>query len=143
MRDENSIVRDRQLAIRREMDRRDISIKAVALDGGWKDPSTILSYFPNPEGAKEPATMSVAALYRLIRTGALPVDLLSLLLPEGHLIVKAPVEIDHDTISEAVQDYLHEKERAHHPESEAGREIGPGEDKVLRLKVARLRAVAG
>jgi hypothetical protein len=35
---------------------------------------------------------------------------------------------------------LNEKERAHHPESEAGREIGPNEDNVLRGKFASVRA---
>lgn len=136
MRDENMIVRERQLLIRREMDRRDISIKAVQLDGGWKDPSTVSSYFPNPEGKKEPATMSVAALYRLIATKALPVDLLSLLLPAGHLIVRVPEELDHDEIAQAMADYLAEKQRAHHPESEAGREISPNEDAKLRQRFA-------
>lgn len=143
MRDENSIVRERQQLIRREMDRRSITIKQVQLDGEWKDPSTVLSYFPNPEGKREPATMSVAALYRLISTKALPIDLLSLLLPPGHLIVQAPEAIDHDEIAGVLHDYLQTKERAHHPESPAGREIAPCEDNVLRGKFARVRSAAG
>lgn len=140
MRDENTIVRERQLAIRREMDRRDISIKAVQYDGGWKNPSTVLSYFPNPEGKAEPATLSVATLYRLLRSAALPVDLLSMLLPDGLRIVGVPEEVDHDEIAAVLHDYLCTKERAHHPESEDGREIGPGEDNVLRCKFAEVKA---
>lgn len=135
MHDENVIVRERQRLIRREMDRRGIMVKQVQLDGGWDTPSTVQSYFP---ADKEPATMSVAALYRLIRTRALPVDLLSFLLPDGHLIVKAPEGINHDEIAECFHDYLTTKERAHHPESEAGREIGPNEDAALTAKVVRL-----
>jgi hypothetical protein len=134
--DENTIVRGNQLLIRREMDRRGISIKQVQLDGGWKDPSTVMSYFPNPDGKGVPQTMSVAALYRLISTKALPVDLLSLLLPSGHVIVQVPEAVDHDEISEAVCDYLREKERAHRPDSECGPAIGPNEDASLRDKFA-------
>lgn len=140
MRDENSIVRERQLLIRREMDRREIAIKAVQLDGGWKDPSTVLSYFPNPEGKKEPATMSVAALYRLISTKALPIDLLSLLLPDGYQIVRVPEEVDHNEFADWVHEYLAEKARAHRPDSEDGPAIGPGEHNALCRKVVRLKA---
>jgi len=137
--DANKIVRERQRLIRRQMEKRGISIKAVQLDGGWETPSTVQSYFPADEKI-EPATMSVAALYRLIATKALPADLLSLLLPEGYLIVQAPVAVDHDEISEAVQDYLTAKERAHRADSECGPAIGPNEEKDLTAKVVRLRA---
>lgn len=137
--DDNRIVRDRQRLVRREMDRRGISIKAVQLDGGWSNPSTILSYFPADEHA-EPATMSVAALFRLLRTKALPSDLLSLLLPDGHVIVQVPENIDYDAISTACRDFIDSKERAHHPESEAGRDLGPTEKGELGAKVVRLRA---
>jgi hypothetical protein len=119
------------------MDRRGISIKAVQLDGGWETASTVLSYFPAAPDAV-PATMSVASLYRLLSTRALPADLLSLLLPEGHAIVRVPEGIDYDEISSACRDFIDAKEKAHHPDSEAGREIGPGESNVLRLKVARV-----
>lgn len=134
MHDENSVVRTRQLAVRREMDRRGIAIKAVQFDGGWDHASTVMSYFPNPEGLKEPATMSVAALYRLLASGALPTDLLSLLLPDGFQIVKAPESVDHDEIAEVIQDFLRTKERAHHPDSPAGREISECEDQDLKVK---------
>ena len=132
------IMRDRQCAMRREMDRRAIALKAVSFDSGIPY-STLLSYFPNADAQKEPAVMPVSAQYMLC--GAIPQDILSLLLPEGHVIVKAPVEMDHDQIGEAFHDYLHTKERAHHPESEAGREIGPNEDNILKFKA--VTAVGG
>ena len=142
MRDENTIVRERQQLIRREMDRRQISIKAVQYDGGWETSSTVLSYFPNPDGGKEPQTMSVAAFYRLISRKALPLDLLSTMLPDGFLIVRAPENINHDEIAEAMHDFLQTKERAHHPESEDGREIGPNESESLRDKFTVIQGKA-
>ena len=111
-------------------------MKAVSFDSGIPY-STLLSYFPEP-GGSIPALMPVSAQFALC--GAIPDDILSLLLPDGRLIVRAPEQIDHDQIAEALHDYLQTKERAHHPESEAGREIGPGEDNILRGKFARVKA---
>ncbi len=138
MRDETDIVRDRQLAIRRELDRRGILLKTVALDAGMSY-STVQSYFPGEKNAV-PATMSVAALYCLV--GAIPDDLLSLLLPAGRAIVQIPEGIDHDAVCEAMQEYLTEKARAHRPESECGPAIGPGEDTTLRSKLTLVQAAA-
>lgn len=138
MADATNIVRDRQKLVRREMNRRGISIKAVQLDGGWDSSSTVLSYFPEDTHA-QPAVMSVAALYRLLDTGALPADLLSLMLPPGFQIVRAPEAIDHDDVEDMFRDYLAAKGKAHHPDSEAGREIGPGEQDKLDGKVVQIR----
>lgn len=140
--DENTIVRGKQLAIRREMIRRGISIKQVQLDGGWKNSSTVLSHFPNPDGGEEPHTLSVSTLYRLLSTGALPADLLSLLLPDGFALVRAPEGINHDELSDCMVDYLAEKQRAHHPESECGAALGPVETQSLNSKVVSLVRVA-
>lgn len=141
MHDESKIVgiiRARQCAMRREIDRRGIAMKAVAMDSGIKY-ETLLTYFPADEN-KTPVQIPGSAIYAL--TGHLPADILSLLLPAGHVIVQAPEEVDHDKIAECLHDYLQAKERAHHPESEAGREIGPGEDNVLRGKWAAAKAAA-
>lgn len=139
MSDANKIVRERQRAIRREIDRRGIAIKAIQLDAGWDTPSTVLSYFPgNPE--VEPAVMSVAALFRLLDTKALPVELLSMLLPGDFAIVRVPEGINHDEIADGMVEYLAEKQRAHHPESECGPALGPKETESLDAKVVRLRA---
>jgi hypothetical protein len=139
MADSNDIVRvlkSRQCSMRREMDRRGITMKAVSFDSGIPY-SSLLSYFPN-EGSHDPALMPVSVQYALC--GVIPEDILSQLLPEGRRIVRVPEALDHDEIAEAMMEFLAEKERAHHPLSEAGREIGPGEDNVLRAKFARVRA---
>lgn len=139
MSDYDRIVRERQKLVRREMDRRGISIKAVQLDGDWSTPSTVLSYFPADRDA-QPATMSVASLYRLLDTGALPAELLSLILPPTYALIRVPEGIDHDQMAEAMQDWLAAKHAAHHPASEAGREIGPGESDTLNRKLTVVRA---
>lgn len=136
MRDETDIVRERQLAIRRELDRRGVLLKTVALDAGMSY-STVQSYFPGERDAV-PATMSVASLYKFI--GAIPDDLLSLLLPAGHVIVQVPESVDYDAVSSLCRDFIDTKDKAHHPESEAGRDIGPTEHSELGGKVVRLRA---
>lgn len=126
----NDILKMRQCAMRREMDRRGIALKAVSFDSGIPYP-TLLSYFPQ-EGGREPAVMSVAAQYALAEKDALPADILSLLLPAGKLIVAVAENVDHDEADRACREYADAKAAAHHPESEAGREIGPNEDKALR-----------
>lgn len=139
MADATTIVRERQKAIRREMNRRKIAIKAVQFDGGWDSPSTVLSYFPEDENA-QPAVMSAASFYRLF--GALPVDLLSLMLPEGYQVVRAPEEIDHDEIERLCREYLDAKGKAHRKDSPGGTEITDGEKAALDGCVVRLRAAA-
>jgi len=138
MADATNIVRDRQKLVRREMNRRGISIKAVQLDGGWDSSSTVLSYFPEDAHA-QPAVMSVAALYRLLDTEALPSDLLSLLLPPGFQIVRAPEAIDHDEVETVCRDYLAAKGKAHQADSPAGREIADCERVLLDGKVVQMR----
>jgi len=138
MRDANMIVRDRQLVIRREMDRRDISLKAVSLDSGIPY-ATIVSYFPG-ERDRAPATMSGAVIYTLLATAALPVDLMSLLLPNGFQVVKVPEGIDHDEVEGLCRDYLATKGKAHCLTSPGGREISACEQSELDAKVVRLRA---
>jgi hypothetical protein len=132
------IVRDRQLAIRREMERRGISLKAVSMDAGIQYP-TVVSYFPG-ERDREPATLNVAGLFKLIEGNSLPLDLLSMLLPAGIALVRAPEEIDHDEVEVRFRDYLAAKGRAHHPDSPGGREITDGEKRDLDAKVTQLRA---
>jgi len=139
MADYDKIVRERQGAIRRQMDARRVTVKQVQYDGGWTSPSTILSYFP-ADADREPATMSVAALVRLLDTKALPPELLSLLMPDGFRIVHVPEELDHDEIETACRDLLATKGKAHHPDSPGGREISPCERQELDSKVVALRA---
>lgn len=110
-----------------------LTLKAISLDSGI-DYDSICNY------AKGETQMGLAALDALI--GVIPDVLLSLLLSGDRVIVRTPEGIDHDQIAEACQDFLVAKHAAHHPESEAGREIGPGEDNVLRVKFARVAAGA-
>lgn len=110
-----------------------LTLKAISLDSGIGY-TTIQSY------ARGEAVMSIASLFCLI--GVVPDELLSLLLPDGRLIVQAPAEIDHDLIAEAVADYAATKNACHHPESEAGRDIGPTEHAILTGKAFKLRVPA-
>lgn len=126
----DEIVRQRQSAIRRELDRRGIALKAISFDADIPYP-TLLTYFPQ-EGGKQPVMMPTSALYALAASEAIPLDLLSLVLPTGNLIVKAPEAVDHDEASAAMRDYLRLKDQAHHPDSPGGRDIAPCEDETLR-----------
>lgn len=131
--DGSRIVRDRQKAIRRQMDRRGIHLKIVAADAGVS-PSSMASYFP-ADPAIEPAQMPTGVLFTLIEMKALPDDLLSLMLPAGVQIVRVPDDVDHDEAAQAMHDYLTTKSAAHHPDSPGGRDIAPCEDKALRSKL--------
>lgn len=108
MPDDSTIVRDIQLTIRRELDRRGLSLKVISFDSGIPY-STLLSYFPGDKDAV-PHIMPVLALRKL--TGPVPSDLLSLLLEDNWQIVRAPEECDHDAIAEACKAYLATKEKA-------------------------------
>lgn len=140
MADSNDIVRLRQSAIRRALDRRGIALKVVAMDAQISY-SSLLSYLPLDEGDK-PAMMPMGVVYALAESKAIPDDLLSLLLPTGCMIVRVPEAIDHDEVEALARDYLAAKGKAHHPESPAGREISDCEDNDLDQRAARLRAVA-
>lgn len=134
----DEIVRGRQSGIRRELDRRGIALKLVAHDSSIPYP-TLLTYFPQEGGAK-PVMLPTSALYALAASEAIPLDLLSLLLPGGFLIVRAPEAVDHDQFEEACRDYLAAKGAAHRPDSPAGREISDCEDSNLVQLRARVAA---
>jgi hypothetical protein len=143
MADANTIVRDRQLVVRRQLDARQISLKAVSFDSGIPYP-TIVSYFPG-EKDKVPATIGGAALFMLCagadgKGPALPLDLLSLILPDGFQIVRAPEELNHDEYETMCRDYLAAKGRAHQVASPGGREIADCERADLDGKIVQLRA---
>lgn len=130
------IIRERQRAIRREIGRRGIAMKQIEFDSGIAH-KTLLSYFP-ADSAVEPAQIPGGAIFALCAGRALPIDLLSLLLPDGFQIVEVPEAIDHDELSAMCADLIATKNAAHHPDSEAGREIGPGEAAKLDEKAATL-----
>ena len=136
MRCASEIIRDRQRAIRRELDRRQIPLKVLAYDSGIKY-DTLISYFPGGEG-RTPAELPSSAVFALC--GVLPDDLMNLLCPAGYAVIRVPDGIDFDDLAHGCRAYLETKDRAHHPESEAGRDIGPTEHAKLSAEVVRLRA---
>jgi hypothetical protein len=121
------IIRDRQRAMRREIDRRQILMKVVAADSGLSY-STLLTYFPAHKDVT-PVQIPGSAIFAL--TGHLPADILSLLLPAGHLIVRIPEAIDHDEIAAWAEEYNARKLAAHRADSECQEQIGPTERREL------------
>jgi hypothetical protein len=133
MSDTSTIIRQRQLAIRREMDRRGLLLKIVAQDSGIPYP-TLATYFPADPHA-EPAQIPGGAIYALADSKALPADLLSDLMPEGWAIVRVPEGIDHDAIAEWAEAYQARKLAAHRADSECAEQIGPTEHTELNAIV--------
>ena len=127
--DDNIAVRQRreQERVFRLCQRDGMTLKAISLDSGLGY-TTIQSY------AHGEAVMSIASLFRL--TGVIPDAYLSLLLPEGRQIVRAPDEIDHDVIADWAENYQREKLAAHRADSECAERIGPREQAALDDKVA-------
>lgn len=99
-----------------------LTLKAISLDSGLGY-TTIQSY------ASGSAVMSIAALFKLV--GVVPDELLSLLLPDGRQIVRAPEGINHDEIAQWADDYAARKLAAHRADSECQEQIGPGENAEL------------
>jgi hypothetical protein len=110
-----------------------LTLKAISLDSGI-DYDSVCNY------AKGDTQMPLSALNALC--GIIPNELLSLLLPERHLIVVVPDGIDHDELDAACREYLKAKAAAHHPNSPGAREISDCENVVLLEKAAKLKAVA-
>lgn len=120
----------------REAQRRGMTLKAISLDSDIPY-STLRSYAGN-NGAT--AEMCVSAIRKL--HGVLSDDLLSLLTGDGVQIITASDEIDHDSLSEVVRDYLDTKEKAHRADSPAGPAICPTKEKpILDAKATGLKAV--
>jgi hypothetical protein len=135
-----AIMRDVQRHIREQLDARGVALKVVAAKSGIPY-TTLCTYFPGNERGfveKQPAQLPAGALYSLC--GSIPDDLLNLLFPDGWALVRVPSGVDYDEVSSACRDFIAEKDRAHHPDSEAGRDIGPTENAKLASNVLRLRA---
>lgn len=80
--------------------------------------------------------MPVSAMRKLV--GVIPDELLSLLLPDGRCIVQISPYADYDEFAEGCREFNAEKDRAHHPESPAGREISDCEAHRLRSKIVHM-----
>jgi hypothetical protein len=129
-------MRDRQARMFRiamDPQRYGLTLKMIEADSGI-DYDSLRNY------ASGKTTMPITAVDCLI--DVLPDELLTLLFSNGRVLVKAPEEIDHHQIAPALRDYLRAKDDAHHPDSEAGEAIGPGEHKALCGKLALVRAAA-
>jgi hypothetical protein len=106
-----------------------LTLKAIEIDSG-------IPYASLRNYASGDTIMPITAVDAL--TGVVPDELLSLLFSGNRAIVQVPEEIDHDELADAFADYLHEKNAAHHPASEAGRDLGPNETANLNNKVVHL-----
>jgi hypothetical protein len=106
-----------------------LTLKRIEIESG-------LNYDSIRNYAAGETIMPITALDCLV--GVIPGELLSLLMPQGWAIVQVPEQIDHDELAGLFCDYLQAKEAAHHPQSEAGRDIGPNENASLNSKVVQL-----
>lgn len=136
----SSIIRERQSVIRRELDRRLISMKAISMDSGIPY-ATLLTYFPQDRN-KDAVQIPGGAIWSLVDGKAMPGDLLSMLLPDGFQIIEASEDIDHDKVAQIAHDYLQAKSAAHHPDSPGGRELSDCEKVSLGSIHTELKAVA-
>lgn len=82
--------------------------------------------------------MPVPVLLKLV--DVIPDELLSRLTQlVMRCMVKLPAEMDFDDVSDACRAFIAAKDRFHHPESEAGRELGPTETAELGCQIVQLR----
>jgi hypothetical protein len=132
----SSIIRERQGAIRRALDRRNISMKIIAMDSEIPY-ATLLTYFPADRN-KEAVQIPGGAIYDLIEHQAMPDDLLSMLLPDGAHILRGSEEIDHDAMARVAHEYLATLLAVHNPDAT---ELSDAEISALDMKAAHLQAV--
>lgn len=110
-----------------------LTLKAISLDTG-------IGYSTIQTWANGSSVMSVTSLFQLV--GVIPNELLSLLLPAGHVIVEVPEGIDHDIIAPMFAGYLRGKDEAHHPDSPGGREISDCERHSLDAHLIQVVSLA-
>jgi hypothetical protein len=113
-----------------------LCLKAISIDSGIKY-ETLRSYAGNKE---ETAMMPISALCKLV--GVIPDELLSQLLEPVNraLVENDPQSGDHDTLAGNCIDFASRAVRYRHPDSEAGVDISPNEDRDLHASRRRLRA---
>lgn len=106
-----------------------LTLKMIQTDSG-------LGYDSLRNYASGDTIMPLTALDALV--GVIPDELLSLLLSDDRAIVRVPEGIDLDGLADGFAEFLHTKNAFHHPESEAGRDLGPGEQAALTAKIVHL-----
>jgi predicted transcriptional regulator len=109
-----------------------LTLKMIAADSGLNSQS-VRNY------AAGETEMPLSALDALI--GVMPSELLSLLLPGGYLLMRAPDGVDYDEYEKHCRTFLSLKGEAHRHDSPDGRDISVCEDAKLKLAVVPLRAV--
>lgn len=123
-----------QISVFEQAAERGITAKVIHYDTGG--PGVGLSLSILGQYARGESAMGGPTLVRLI--GIVPDDLLSMLLPDGHQIIKVPEGIDLDGLADSFAEFLATKNAFHHPESEAGRDLGPTEHATLTAKIVHL-----
>ena len=88
--------------------------------------------------ARGETALSGPSILKLLNV--LPESIVSMLLPDGALIVRTPDEMNHDDFEDCCREFVATKGAAHHVDSPGGREIAPCEDNVLRMAAARVKA---
>lgn len=129
-------IRLRQVAMFAEAARRGITRKMLQIDGGFSE-ATVRSW---ADGTHE---MPLHAFVRMAESGALPLDLLSILLDDGLELVRAGAGVDLHALAASAADFVGDFAASAHPASEAGCAIGPNEEQRLNMGARELRAVGG
>ena len=135
--DDSDIMRGIQAAVRNEMDRLGMPLKVYASDAGIKD-RTFMSYFQH---TGERSVMPVTALRNLC--GVLPERVLSLFLPDGFQIVRAPGAVDYDLLGQKCAEFAALKNEVHGVNSPGQREISECEQARLDELAAEIAVIAG
>jgi hypothetical protein len=101
-------VKERQRALRRQLDKRNIHLKVLSMDSGIGY-STLLTYFP--AGDNDPVNMPLSAFHAL--AAHVPDDLLSLLLPDELMLTRAEFHNDMEEEAHCLERLrvLHERRR--------------------------------
>lgn len=133
----NDRIKLRQVAMFQAAARRGITRKMVAIDGEF--PARTVDAWA--DGTHE---MPLHAVEHCAGSGALPVDILSLLFADGLELVRAGEGgVDHHALAASAADFAGALAGATHPASEAGTAIGPGENERLNAGARALRSVSG
>lgn len=82
--------------------------------------------------------LSLWGVKKLLRVKGLAPLLSRLFGPEEYALVGIVAGLDLDGLAEGFAEFLRQKNAAHHPASENGTEIGPGEERALKSTVVRL-----
>lgn len=115
-----------------EAARHDLQLPLTVIAEKAKLPLTTINAWAQGRNA-----LSLWGVKKLLRVKELTPLLSRLFEPEEHILLGLPADFDPERAAVDFQEFLIEKGKAHHPASECGPAIGPGEHNVLRGKFAR------